>query len=236
MLGVRHDVEVGSLGVGAIGSIKSEMVLRELPRTRRDSTRSDRVRVLRVLHARARAGDGVSHDGDVVRALTLIRPMSAAIVHGTKRIENRPTNLPKSMRGVPTIVAVHAGKKWSDEYANAVSVIMKTRELNCEQGIVGLMRLTGRVFTVDDPPGKLYRFALTGEPTRSDGRLEPDAWWSGPFGYEIDRAVAFEKPIECSGMMGFWPVPPHALAVMNICGACGWHHRKGEPITGCVLR
>lgn len=176
--------------------------------------------------------------------------MSAAIVHGTKRIENRPTNLPKSMRGVPTIVAVHAGKKWSDEYANAVSVIMKTRELNCEQGIVGLMRLTGRVWThrevrdynTNSPQRDnndydiVHKYSIDGVPCDVRYGVVASPWYSGPFGYEIDRAVAFEKPIECSGMMGFWPVPPHALAAMNICGACGWHHRKGEPITGCVLR
>lgn len=203
-----------------------------------------------------------------MRALTLIRPMSAAIVHGTKRIENRPTNLPKSMRGAPTIVAVHAGKKWSDEYweslkqidgrddctlegqdvTTGIPVVQKhvpkyTRYV-ANEGIVGLMRLTGRVFTHRDEHD--YN---TNSPQRDnndydvvrrhylDGMRCPGSmrWYSGPFGYEIDRAVAFASPVPCRGMQGFWPVPDGLLDAV-VCRACGWHHPKGAPITGCVMR
>jgi hypothetical protein len=121
-----------------------------------------------------------------MRALTLIQPMSWAIVSGTKRIENRPTNLPRAMRSGETVVVVHAGKKWSDTYANAVGRIMGVTEVGFVEGggLVGLMLLTGRVFDRHEDP-----------------------WFSGPYGYEIKRAIAFDEPIPCRGLQGFWPVP-----------------------------
>ena len=145
-----------------------------------------------------------------LRALTLIRPMSAAIVHGTKRIENRPMDLPKAMRGVETVVAVHAGKKWSEEYADLIMQIIgetewdRLRELRLweAEGIVGLMLLTGRVFTKTNPPPARPPHDFT---VMSGGTFDP--WFSGPFGYEIKHAVALASPIACRGMQGWWPVP-----------------------------
>ena len=177
-----------------------------------------------------------------MRALTFIRPMSAAIVHGTKRIENRPRDLPKPMRGKPTIVAVHAGKGWSDEYHETVydidgvlgtGVNRRRPEYHgrvLDQGIVGLMRLAGRVYKeISEDDDCVY---FDGE---TPPRSKAGPWYSGPYGYEIARAVAFATQVPCRGMLGFWTVPEGLLADL-ICGACGWHHPKGEPITGCVLR
>lgn len=161
-----------------------------------------------------------------LRALTLIRPMSAAIVHGTKRIENRPQDLPRAWRGRGAVVAVHAGKKWSDEYAQTCwrldgkhtewkdgewgggtslppPYVARVRD----EGIVGLMRLTGRVYR-DKWPHLPVR-------AREDGHYWLDYWWSGPFGYEIADAVAFPEPIACRGMQGFWPVPADVIATMR---------------------
>src|SRR5579859_7896978 len=87
--------------------------------------------------------------------------MAAAIVHGTKRIENRPRNLPKAMRGVPTVVAVHAGRGWDDAYWDTLCRIdgrPNESPPKCEPyvaraqdlGFVGLMLLTGRVWTHRD--------------------------------------------------------------------------------------
>lgn len=136
--------------------------------------------------------------------------MSWAIVHGTKRIENRPRDLPKAMRGVPTVVAVHAGKKWDDEYADAIVKIMGLDALPrepwwIEPAIVGLMRLTGRVFTDFDGTEAHH----LGRPCiiHPDGAPRLDPWFSGPYGYEISHACALATPIPCRGMLGFWPVP-----------------------------
>ncbi len=180
----------------------------------------------------------------VVRALTLIRPMAGAIVHGSKRIENRPRNLPAAMRGVETVVAVHAGKAWSDAYWDTVARIDGVRaSLTHPEGIIGLMRLSGRVFThtmVDEPTGQYrdnndYNMVMH---TWVDGvEADPGRWYSGPFGYEIKDAVAFDEPVACRGMQGWWPVPDGLLARL-VCSVCGWHHPRGggRPIRGCVLR
>lgn len=156
------------------------------------------------------------------RALTLIRPMSAAIVHGTKRIENRPKDLPKAMRGVSTVVAVHAGKGWDHAYHDAIMSIDCERGQDLsymrhieDQGLVGLMRLTGRVFTLG-----VFHDRSTPEGLAA-GRvtMTVDPWYSGPFGYEISDAVAFETPISCRGMLGFWTVDDaHVARVREQCG------------------
>lgn len=143
-----------------------------------------------------------------LRALTLIRPMSAAIVHGSKRIENRPQDLPKAMRGVETVVAVHAGKGWDERYMDVVCAIdgdnnfisapSYAGEKLKHEGIVGLMLLSGRVFV--SPRAESHHL---GDST--------DRWFSGPYGYEIKAAIAFPGPIPCRGMLGFWRVPAQLI-------------------------
>lgn len=150
-----------------------------------------------------------------LRALTLIAPMGQAIVSShsrAKRIENRPKSLPKGMLGQPTIVAVHCGLKWSDEYAETCHRIFGKpidRDVAKEQRghIIGLMRLSGYQFTTTKPPIVEYT-------VDNRGRTVPveDPWFGGPFGYEIEDAIALSKPIKCRGGMGWWRVP---LAATN---------------------
>jgi hypothetical protein len=123
--------------------------------------------------------------------------MGWAVVSGTKRIENRPRALPKWMQGRRTLVAVHGGKGWSNEYVTTVSRIMGFMAIPDDgpewTGIIGAMILTGRQFT---------------ESTRPFRGVNLDPWWGGPFGYEIEWAAALPTPIQCRGMMGWWTVPP----------------------------
>lgn len=179
-----------------------------------------------------------------LRALTLIRPMPAAIVHGTKRIENRPQDLPRAWRGRGAIVAVHAGKKWDEYYASAVNAIdgrgwhdgvyqpgppYATRV--SDEGIVGLMRLTGRVYRHDDVDARtgqprdnddtnLVRRYVLGTDVDFEHVPDPGPWYSGPFGYEIADAAAFPAPIPCRGMQGFWPVPADVITTMRAQATC----------------
>lgn len=147
-----------------------------------------------------------------MRALTLIRPMSAALVWGTKDIENRPKDLPKAMKDVETVIAVHAGKKYDEEYEELIRIIdtavswsggyiddtHKRRPTYhtrfADEGIIGLVRLSGRVFTDATPLWKT------------------SPWWAGPYGYEVIARLPFEHPIPCKGMLGFWTVPPELEA------------------------
>lgn len=133
-----------------------------------------------------------------MRALTLIQPMASAIVIAhpcAKRTENRPRPLPKHMQGHATVIAVHAGLGWSETYADLVRRLLGNaidwdRIVDYPGCIVGLMRLTGRQFTIGNPP-------------------KEDPWWSGPYGYEISTAIALPDPVPCrSGFhRGWWTVP-----------------------------
>lgn len=132
-----------------------------------------------------------------MRGLTLIAPMGQAIVWPSscpKRIENREKSMPKIMVGVPSVVAVHCGLKWSPEYAETVFGILGSA-FDMQGGhIIGLMLLTGKQFTAHDPA------MLT------DGTVNP--WFSGPVGYEIAEAEALPIPLVCRGGINFWPLLP----------------------------
>lgn len=149
-----------------------------------------------------------------MRGLTFIAPMGYAVVADhprAKRLENRPRSLPKSMLGVETVIVVHCGMKWSEEYAATVVRIFgqsdkseKHLRAAANQGgkIIGLMRLTGRQFTDEDPA--TTRFSLLDNPV-------VDPWYAGPFAYEISEAIALPEPVPCRGMHGWWPVPDHVM-------------------------
>lgn len=138
-----------------------------------------------------------------MRALTLTQPMGWAIVHGTKRIENRPRPLPKWMQGKRTLVALHSGKAWSDEYAETIERIMgPCHPTPTEPGIIGAMILTGQMFTANNLP---LIVCGMGEYL--------DSWYSGPYGYQIEWAAALSEPIEVGGFhRGFWRLPEDVAA------------------------
>lgn len=136
-----------------------------------------------------------------MRGLTLIAPMGQAIVWPStnpKRIENREKSMPKTMVGVPSVVAVHCGLNWSPEYAETVLRILgptfdMDKAASGAGHIIGLMLLTGKQFTNGDFP-------------------EGDPWYSGPVGYEIGEAEALPIPLVCRGGINFWPLLPDVEA------------------------
>jgi hypothetical protein len=155
----------------------------------------------------------------MLSALTLWQPMSWAICTPhplAKDIENRPRPLPKKFQGKETIVAVHAGRTWSDEYANKVNQILGVKQIPCHRDscIVGLMKLTGRCFAEG-----VSRPCVEGP----DGAPRLNPWWSGPYGYEIADAVELTTPIPCRGMQGFWPVPADVVRLIIPQITLDWH-------------
>lgn len=133
-----------------------------------------------------------------MKALTLIQPMAAAIVFEHplwKDIENRPQNLPRSMRGVETTIALHAGKKWDDSYGMFIEDIFEYQWPPFSEvlgAVIGLVTFTGRVFTSE-------------KECRAAGRS--GRWFVGPFGYEIKIRAALREPVPCLGALGFWTLP-----------------------------
>lgn len=138
-----------------------------------------------------------------MKALTLWRPWSDAIVHGPKRIENR-TWVPPA-RVVGEVIAIHAGKRYdtaADRYCEARGFAALNRH-GCPGGIVGVARIVG----ASDP----YGFVWAEDPydERLVGRLSglrTDPWWIGPVGWLLDDVIAIE-PIPCRGAQGLWTVP-----------------------------
>lgn len=134
-----------------------------------------------------------------LRALTLIQPMASAIVidHPLRKdIENRKKSMLKEMVGVSTVVAVHAGIKFDHAYNDKVMDILGNvlpNPLPCG-AIVGLMRLSGKTFTAENPPPLLPKWQ----------GVSP--WFVGPLGYEISDAIALPNPIKCEGMLNWWKV------------------------------
>lgn len=139
-------------------------------------------------------------------ALTLIQPMGHAIVEGWKPIENRPRDLPPALRGVETVVAVHDGIRWSDDYATTIHKITGVSTLpHNASAIIGVMRLTGRVFTLG---AKKREDCIPVIHDDEDGAPRVNPWFSGVYGYEIAGAFRLPEPVPARGMLGFWMVLP----------------------------
>ncbi len=129
-----------------------------------------------------------------MKALTLWRPWDQAIVHGSKRIENRPWGLWPDMIGKP--IAVHAGKRYDKDGAFS----MQVNELyeppppaDSPLGIVGVM-VVGSVVNQSHP--------------RADRNVIENAWFDGPFGWVLTEVAALDEPIPISGRQGLWTLPP----------------------------
>ncbi len=142
-----------------------------------------------------------------LRALTFIAPMGQAIVMVNplaKRVENRLRSLPRKMLGVPSVVAVHCGLKWRDDYAEMVSRITGVTVIDDLPGhVIGLMRLSGRQFTSPEEAN--------------------NPWWSGPFGYEISDAVRLDRPVALRGSQGWFRVTLRAAELILSQVSDSWH-------------
>lgn len=121
--------------------------------------------------------------------LTISQPWAAAIVWGSKRIENREWRVSNSHIG--EFIAIHAGKKidnhWeTDHFIWDVMVCEFGRDKIVTSAIVGIAVLDGFVEASDDP------------------------WFFGPWGWKL-REVTPIKPVRCSGKQGLWSLPPDVL-------------------------
>jgi hypothetical protein len=138
-----------------------------------------------------------------LKALTLIRPWSDAIVCGPKRIENRGWLPPLNLIG--THIALHAGAKYDDHvswpqgwYPPGPSPL----------GIVGVARLAA----VRDARRGIIHVpsvgpALTNAEIERFNDMESDPWWVGPVGFFLTEVIALPDAVECKGALGLWRVP-----------------------------
>jgi hypothetical protein len=128
-----------------------------------------------------------------MKAITLWRPWEQAIVHGSKRIENRPWALWPHMIGKP--IAVHAGKRYDIEAAESMRLSKLYDPPHPDDsplGIVGVM-VVGSVVDESDP--------------RADRNVIDNPWFNGPYGWVLTEVAALDEPIPARGMQGLWTLP-----------------------------
>lgn len=135
----------------------------------------------------------------IIRGLTLWRPWAAAIVHGPKRVENRPWfPSPRLRDGHDFWLAIHAGRRYDAEGAEWIENLWPG--INAapvdEEGIVGVARVAS---------------CLHIEEARKAG----DPWAFGPWCWMLDSVHALDFPIACRGAQGLWHPSPDALRILE---------------------
>lgn len=144
----------------------------------------------------------------IIRGLTLWRPWAAAIVHGPKRIENRPWHPPLRLLDAGLWVAIHAGRRWDAAGAEFVLGRWRVGTTNaCAiegtwpgrfelQGIVGVARVASCIHI-------------------EEARKAGDPWAFGPWCWMLDSVHALDFPIACRGAQGLWHPSPDALRILE---------------------
>lgn len=152
-----------------------------------------------------------------LRALTLQRPWSAAIVRGPKRVENRTWFPPAMLLG--HTIAIHAGLTYDDHLSWPDGW---SAPADPPVGIVGVARLLGAATREGSQriqtrlPGR--SIPLTEEErARIKGRLlriDEDPWANrmpGTVWWLLGEPIAIE-PVHCKGSLGLWTVDPMIAA------------------------
>lgn len=151
-----------------------------------------------------------------MKALTLWRPWSCAIVRGPKRVENRSWMPPRSAVG--TEIAIHGGQRYDDHLewpggwrAPGASPI----------GIGGVARLIGAAYRPGQqriqillPPISMESFDAQrrAEIQARLHRIEEDEWATeGSCWWLFDEPTPIE-PVWCKGAQGLWTVDPMIAA------------------------
>lgn len=160
-----------------------------------------------------------------MKALTLWRPWSDAIVRGPKRIENRTWAPPAAIMG--RFIAIHAGRKFDDGggcdlMAMGSGWTGPLEPKDSPEGIVGIARIIGALATGRDAargiPGEVTGYFPTTNPPDEllarIRRMVDDRWWIGPVGWLLDDVLAIE-PVPCRGAQGLWTVPADVEALVR---------------------
>lgn len=149
----------------------------------------------------ARAGEQARRE---IRGLTLIQPWAWAIVHSSKRVENRTWTPPPWLIG--GYVAIHAGKKVDEDTVDHLNEMLDDEDRNGEilepdklvtGAVVGVALLAGYVSDDEAPPERFEHI------------LESQ-WYSGPVGFVLEDVTPIE-PVPCRGAQKFWRLPEYVL-------------------------
>jgi hypothetical protein len=142
-----------------------------------------------------------------VKALSLTQPWAWLMVHGPKRIENRPWNAPRAIIGQR--FALHAALSWDAEahedvleevYGPVPPGYPEVRAGFAAGAIIGLATLDRVVQLTSGLIPTAHELA----------QVEPDQrrWFFGPYGFVLSGMTALRGPVRCKGSLSFWTVPP----------------------------
>ncbi|MEQ9078605.1 MAG: hypothetical protein RLP09_32365, partial [Sandaracinaceae bacterium] len=137
-----------------------------------------------------------------MKALTLHRPWSDAIVHSTKRVENRTWRPPASAIGC--MFAIHAGQRFDADSVWPEGDRPRLSE-DSPTGIVGVARLRGWI-RVSGAGG----FDFAGDLDDAAARAAGESGWfiPGCIGWVLERVIPI-PPIECGGHQRLWTLSDH---------------------------
>lgn len=147
-------------------------------------------------------------------ALTIVRPMDWAIIHGGKDVENRVWPCPDSVVG--KYICVHSGLKWDVDYEQSVRSHVRASMPVVPQfpmtatwtggRIVGVVR----VDRVREPPFRAPMFQDGG--VVDDG--PPQSPWAmdGQCHWHVSGAIALATPVPARGAQKLWRVPAETEA------------------------
>lgn len=124
-----------------------------------------------------------------MKALTIRQPWAGAIVHQTKRVENRTWKLPAAMHGAR--ILIHAGAQL-DRDARVYGP-----NLGVYGAIIGAATLTG------------CHFHNGNQVCCSEWAFEDTYHWT------LADIVALPEPVPCKGRLGFWNPPADVLAAVQ---------------------
>jgi len=123
-----------------------------------------------------------------VKALTIRQPWAGAIVHQTKRVENRTWKLPNAHEGAHILIhAAAQPDKWAVVYGPNLDVY---------GAIVGAATLTGHHWS-------------------DDGRCCGPWGFENAYHWALTDVVALDQPVPAKGALGFWNPPADVLAAVQ---------------------
>ncbi len=158
-----------------------------------------------------------------MKAITIWQPWAWAIAEGLKPVENRTW---RPILGRGDLIAIHAGKKKSDEshrlhVEHVIGRRLKDSEIHYG-AIVAVVKYRGYITTNESA------WNVDKDWVPENDAL--DAWFAGPIGWVFSDVIKLD-PIPCRGSQGIWEVKmpaafklaeqlrPHKIAVMLPAGA-----------------
>lgn len=159
-------------------------------------------------------------------ALSIRQPWASAIVHGSKRIENRTWRPTAQLLVGPFPIWIHASslEKPVPEEHGAIAAFQRSP--------AGLTALRQGLKPTDPVP-----LAWSSLPTRSIigaaivervvgplDQLPPgqEQWWAGPLAWVLRDVVALSEPVRASGRLSLWRPTPEVQAACVARLPAGW--------------